>query len=231
MVAVSDTGTGMTPDILLRAFDPFFTTKPVDKGTGLGLSMVYGFMKQSGGHVTLYSEPGRGTTVRLYLPRSLSLGEPPAQNEILQAPAARGQAEIVLLVEDNPDMQQVTVRLLTDLGYCVVTADNAEQAIARLDHGLRPNLLLTDVLMPGTMDGVALAQYVVTRQPGIRVLLSSGFAERLAADVGRSKGSNMRFSLLSKPYQKHVLASAVRATLDSSVTYQEEHGRESHDRH
>lgn len=213
MVAVSDTGGGMTPEVLRRAFDPFFTTKAVGKGTGLGLSMVYGLMKQSGGHVNIYSEIGQGTTIRLYLPRAAPAGTTPKPEEKTEV-GERGRAELVLVVEDNPDMQRVVVRQLTDLGYRVETADTAGQAITRLDQGLRPDLLFSDMVMPGTMDGLELAGHVAARLPDTRILLTSGFTEHGAVEAHQRKGLVMPFPLLGKPYRKDTLARAVRAVLD-----------------
>ncbi len=214
MLAVSDTGAGMTPEVLARVFEPFFTTKEVGRGTGLGLSMVYGFLKQSGGHVTVYSEPGKGTSIRLYLPR-VTEGETQAK-----APAAKAEAggtghELVLVVEDNPDMRRIAVRQLAELGYRVAEAENADKALALLDEGPEPDLLFTDVVMPGAMDGIALAEEVAARRPGVRILLTSGFTERATVEARKRDGRPLPFALLGKPYRKDELARAVRAALEN----------------
>ena len=214
MLAVSDTGDGMTPEVLRRVFDPFFTTKPVGKGTGLGLSMVYGFLKQSGGHVNVYSEPGKGTTVRLYLPRA------PAEEAQRKAPAAseigrQAKNELLLVVEDNPDMRRVAVRQIKELGYRVVEAENADRARVLLDQGLRPDLMFVDVVMPGATDGIAFAEEVADRLPGVRILLTSGFTERATVEARKREGRPLPFALLGKPYRKADLARAIRAALDN----------------
>jgi PAS domain S-box-containing protein len=213
MLAVSDTGTGMTPEVLARVFDPFFTTKPVGKGTGLGLSMVYGFLKQSGGHVNVYSEPGKGTTVRLYLPRAV---EGKARTEI-PAPATGWAAggELVLVVEDNPDMRRVAVRQLKEFGYRVAEAENADRARGLLDEGLKPDLVFTDIVMSGATDGIAFAEEVAVRWPEIRILFTSGFTERATVEARKREGRPLPFALLDKPYRKDELARAVRAALDN----------------
>ncbi|PWC31544.1 hypothetical protein TSO221_33885 [Azospirillum sp. TSO22-1] len=212
VVAVSDTGAGMSPEVLRRAFDPFFTTKAVGKGTGLGLSMVYGFMKQSGGHVNIYSEAGRGTTVRLYLPR---LHTPRAARSAAAAestpPAAHG--ELVLVVEDNPDMRRVAVRQLVELGYRVEEAESGDRALARVGDGLRPDLLFTDVIMPGSLDGIELADRLRARIPGLPVLLSSGFTERAVLST-RVQDRPVGYTLLAKPYRKAHLAQALRRAIE-----------------
>jgi len=217
MVIVSDTGTGMTPEVLARVFEPFFTTKPVGKGTGLGLSMVYGFIKQSGGHVNVYSEPGRGTSIRLYLPRAASgeaRGEAPGAGE---SGGQQGRNELVLVVEDNPDMRRIAVRQIKDLGYRVEEAENADRAKVLLDEGLKPDLMFVDVVMPGAMDGIEFAEEVAARRPGIRVLLTSGFTERATVEARKRDGRALPFALLGKPYRKDELARAVRAALDNGA--------------
>ncbi len=214
MLAVTDTGAGMAPEILRRVFEPFFTTKPVGKGTGLGLSMVYGFLKQSGGHVNVYSEPGKGTTVRLYIPRApsgelLSKASAPSESD------AQGMDKLLLVVEDNPDMRQVAVRQLKEIGYRVVEAENADRARALLDEGLKPDLMFVDVVMPGATDGIAFAEEVASRLPGVPILLTSGFTERATVEARRREGRALPFALLGKPYRKADLARAIRAALDN----------------
>ena len=209
MIAISDTGSGMAPETLARVFEPFFTTKDVGKGSGLGLSMVHGFMKQSRGHVKVYSELDRGTTVRLYLPRDQAgaeSGEAGSEEGDLHAPPV---TETVLLVEDNPSLRQVAITNLTRLGYRILVAANADEALALIDGGAQPDLLFTDVVMPGSLDGLGLAQEAVKRRPGLKVLLTSGFTERGAGGGSRP----IPWPLLSKPYRNAELAQALRNAL------------------
>jgi PAS domain S-box-containing protein len=213
MVAMSDSGEGIPPAVLRRVFDPFFTTKPIGKGTGLGLSMVYGFMKQSGGHVNIYSEPGAGTTVRLYLPRHAATRTAPEETAPAPAtPAAHG--ELVLLVEDNPDMRRVAHRQLLDLGYRVQDAETGDRALAMVEGGLVPDLLFADILMPGALDGIDLADRLRDRMPGLAILLCSGFTERAILDARERAGHPVDYPLLAKPYRKDDLAGALRRVLD-----------------
>jgi PAS domain S-box-containing protein len=210
IVEVSDSGTGMPPEILLRIFEPFFTTKEQGKGTGLGLglSMVFGFMKQSGGHITVYSEPGKGTTFRLYLPRVDDTQSVP--DDGFEEPASRGGNETILVVEDNSGLRRIVVRQLSEAGYHVLEAPDAEAAMVFIDSPEPIHLLLTDVVMPGAMDGRDLARVAAARRPSLRVLLTSGFPDaRWGSSVART-GSR----LLSKPYRKEELRRAVREVLD-----------------
>jgi two-component system cell cycle sensor histidine kinase/response regulator CckA len=208
MIAISDTGTGITPDVLARVFEPFFTTKGVGKGTGLGLSMVHGFIKQSQGHLKIYSEPGRGTTVRLYLPRDRTDTRPVAASS-----GDSGQthiaSETILVVEDNDALRRITVIKLAKLGYQVIETGGATAALRALDNGARPDLLFTDVVMPGPLDGIGLAREAVQRLPRLRVLLTSGFTERSADRYD----SQVPWPLLSKPYRSADLAQALRKAL------------------
>ncbi|MEK7820560.1 MAG: PAS domain S-box protein, partial [Pseudomonadota bacterium] len=214
MIAVSDSGVGMTPEVLARVFDPFFTTKPVGQGTGLGLSMVYGFLKQSGGHVNIYSEPGEGTTIRLYLPRDTAGTEAPRTADAAEKHSPTYN-ELVLAVEDNPDMRRIAVRQLKELGYRVVEAENADKALALLDEGLKPDLAFLDVIMPGTMDGLDLAQHIEKRLPGVGILMTSGFTERATPEARKNGDKTIPFPILDKPYRKDDLARAMRAALDN----------------
>lgn len=217
MVAISDTGMGMTPDTLARVFDPFFTTKPVGRGTGLGLSMVYGFMKQSNGHVNIYSELGAGTTVRLYLSRQTAQDAIPAF-AFSEKPVSRASRnELILVVEDNAEMRRVAVRQLLELGYRVEEVENADQALAFLRQDLRPDLLFADVIMPGLMDGIELADIVRATWPNIRILLSSGFTERAVIEARAKESRSTDYPLLSKPYRKNDLALIVRKVLDTDT--------------
>jgi CheY-like chemotaxis protein len=181
MLAVSDTGVGMTPEVIARAFDPFFTTKPIGQGTGLGLSQLYGFAKQSGGEAVIESRPGRGTTVRLYLPRYRGGG--PVEEPAAPAPAARparvGREETVLVVEDEALVRMLVVQTLQEAGYQVVETCDAPEALARLDSLPRLDLLVTDVGLPG-MNGRQLAELVRQARPGTPVLFMTGYAHNAA---------------------------------------------------
>ena len=210
LIAVSDTGTGMPPEVQARVFEPFFTTKPAGKGTGLGLSMVYGFVRQSQGHVQIYSEVGYGTSVRIYLPRAGAAAEIAA--EPLAETMARARAgERILAVEDNPDVRRIVAAQLAELGYSVIEAANGEAAIGILGRGEPIDLLFTDVVMPGGMTGYDLARAARTLRPDLKVLLTSGFPKTTTEDERRPG----EFShLLIKPYRRAELAAKIRAVLD-----------------
>ena len=208
MIEVSDTGTGMSADTMSQIFEPFFTTKEAEKGTGLGLSMVFGFLKQSGGHVNVYSELGVGTTFRLYLPRETA--EAPAPEAPGAVTAERGVGETVLVVEDNQAMRRVSTRQIRELGYRVLECDRAAAALDILQR--EPvDLLFTDIVMPGGLDGVELAHLARERWPQLRVVLTSGFPQ---ARLGRN-GELASLTLLSKPYHRDELAAALRAALSA----------------
>jgi PAS domain S-box-containing protein len=209
MIEVSDNGVGMPPDVMARIFEPFFTTKGQGKGTGLGLSMVFGFMKQSGGSINVYSEPGVGTTFRLYLPRAADDGEVETRTVIEEAPPGRG--ETVLAVEDNAALRRIVVRQLAELGYRPLEAESAAAALAVLERE-HVDLLFSDVIMPGELSGLELARTVVGRWPHIGVLLTSGFP---GTKIAGSLGEEGTARLLSKPYRKPDLARALRAVLES----------------
>jgi len=208
MIEVSDSGTGMPPEVAGHIFEPFYTTKEQGKGTGLGLSMVFGFIRQSGGHIDVYSELGIGTVFRLYLPRA----DPGADAGEATVPAAlvRGNGETVLAVEDNASLRRVVVRQLTELGYRVLEAENAETALQVLES--EPvDLLFTDVVMPGGTSGYDVANTALVRWPAIKIILTSGFPEhRIASDMNAPK-----LRLLSKPYRRDDLGRIVREVLDS----------------
>lgn len=209
MIEVSDTGTGMTQEVLERIFEPFFTTKSRDKGTGLGLSMVFGFIKQSGGHISVYSEPGIGTTFRLFLPRRAE--HPATVEESPVVPLVHGRGETVLVVEDNAPLRRVASRQLGELGYRVLGAENAAAGL-RLIEAQCVDLLVTDVVLPGGIDGRELARRALQRRPGLKVVFTSGFSEaRLNSEAGSLSACT---PLLSKPYRKEELASAARQALD-----------------
>jgi PAS domain S-box-containing protein len=211
VISVADTGTGMAPEILQQVFDPFFTTKGA-AGTGLGLSMVYGFVKQSGGHTSITSEPGLGTMVRIHLPRAeaaqISAQEPPT------ATAAAGRNEIVLVVEDNDGMRDVIVRQLQSLGYRTVQARDGLAALTCLRGSAAVDLLLSDIVMPGGMDGWALAEAARHLRPAIKILLTSGFNGGTASPMNPDR---VAIDLLDKPYRKGELARRVRGALDGAA--------------
>jgi PAS domain S-box-containing protein len=213
VVAIHDTGCGMPPDVVARAFEPFFTTKDVGKGTGLGLSMVYGFVKQSGGHVRLSSEVGGGTVVRLYLPRSAVAGA--TLDAARAAPLALPSGEeTILFVEDDPMVRQHTERQIVALGYRVVTAENAAAALAHVEEGCEPDLLFTDIVMPGGVNGRQLAQKLRRRWPALRVLYTSGYARGTLDVDGEQVPSKY---VLGKPYRRSDLASKLREVLDEPL--------------
>ncbi len=208
MIEISDTGTGMPPDVASHIFEPFYTTKEQGKGTGLGLSMVFGFIKQSGGHINVYSEVGIGMTFRLYLCRA----EIEAEAAGMAAPAAlvRGSGETILAVEDNGSLRRVVVRQLTELGYRVLEAEDAQTALRVLESETI-DLLFTDVVMPGGTSGYEIARIALTRWPAIKIVLTSGFPEYKLN--GNGAAANLR--LLSKPYRRDDLSRVVREVLDS----------------
>jgi signal transduction histidine kinase len=206
-IAVTDTGTGMAADVLARAFDPFFTTKSSGKGTGLGLSQVYGFVKQSDGHIKIESQLGRGTIVRIFLPRYSGAAQPAAAMPI-EAPAAPSNRETVLVVEDEERVRGMTVEALQNLGYSVISASGPEQALDLVDAGPTPHLLFTDVVMPG-MSGPVLADRIKERHPAIRIVFTTGYTSGLA--LGEDRGA----ALLPKPFTLDQLATKIRAALDA----------------
>jgi PAS domain S-box-containing protein len=213
VISVNDTGTGITSEVINRIFEPFFTTKEQGKGTGLGLSMVFGFIKQSGGHVSVYSEPGVGTTFRLYLPQAkadLAQTTSPAA----EAETTSGRGEMILAVEDNPDLRNLLDRQLRELGYLAVFAENARTALGLLERNSDIRVLFTDVVMPGGMSGIELAREATARWPHVRVLLTSGFPEARMAHAGVGTSGPR---LLSKPYPKDELARALRSALEEEA--------------
>ena len=210
MLAVSDTGTGMTPDIVARAFEPFFTTKETGKGSGLGLAMVYGFVKQSGGHVKIYSEPGLGTTVKLFLPEITEPVDEAAVHE--DAPAQPTGQEKILVVEDEEDVRHLVCRLLAGLGYRIVDATDGKSALQLLESDPDVSLLFTDVVLPGGMNGPDIAREAQQRKPEIKVLYTSGYTGNAIQQL-EALGGNVR--LISKPYAIEDLAQMVRETLDA----------------
>ena len=208
MVAVSDTGTGMTPEIVDRVFDPFFTTKEEGKGSGLGLSMVFGFVKQSGGHVNIYSEPGHGTTVKLYLPRTMEASEEVRETD--GESAGIGQGETILVVEDDPDVRDYVTAALNALGYHVLDAKDGSTAIQVLESERKIDMLFTDIVLPGGMNGRAIADKARELRPEIRILFTSGYTENAVIHHGRLDEG---VELLVKPYNQETLASRIRSIL------------------
>jgi PAS domain S-box-containing protein len=206
MVAVSDTGTGMPAEVRDRAFEPFFTTKESGKGSGLGLSMVYGFAKQSGGHVKIYSEEGRGTTVRLYLPPAKASVE---ADTVPEAPIPYG-AETILVVEDDTLVREFVVNQLRGLGYTATAVSNGAEALAAIKVGQRFDLLFTDVIMPGGMSGKELTSELTRLRPAVRVLYTSGYTDNAMIEHGQLDHGAL---LLSKPYRRSELAQMVREAL------------------
>ena len=213
-VAVTDSGPGMSADILARVFEPFFTTKEVGKGTGLGLSMIYGFVKQSGGHVTIYSELDRGTVVRLYFPRTDAPSIVPSFHDTAPATALPTGNESILLVEDDPLVRAHTEKQLISLGYRVKTADKGSRAIELLDEGLTPDLLFTDVVMPDGMNGWQLADEVRRRIPRMKVLFTSGYTH---GTIGGENGEAPGTEFLGKPFRRAELAAKLRELLNAKI--------------
>ena len=207
LLAVSDTGVGMPAGIIEQAFEPFFTTKPEGHGTGLGLSMAYGFAKQSGGHIRLYSEQGAGTTVKLYLPRT---EQPEVQAQQSTVGPVVGGSETILVVEDDLPVQATVIELLTGLGYSVLRASDAQSALSILQSGLPIDLLFTDVVMPGPLSSTELARQARLLLPDIAVLFTSGYTRNAIVHGGRLDPG---VELLSKPYRQEDLARKVRQLL------------------
>jgi len=210
MIAVTDNGEGMAPDVAARAFEPFFTTKEVGKGSGLGLSMVYGFVKQSNGHVSIYSEPGLGTTVRIYLPNvtpnaSRSSSQPAADEEALP----RGN-ETILVVEDDPFVRSSVILKVESLGYKVVLAVDGREAVMKLRTNPEIDMLFTDIVMPGGMSGWEVAELAQQMRPGLPTVFTSGYALEALVDQGRAP---MKSIVLTKPYRKAELAHRLREAL------------------
>ncbi|HVZ28701.1 MAG TPA: response regulator, partial [Rhizomicrobium sp.] len=204
LLAVSDTGTGMTPEVMARVFEPFFTTKSEGKGTGLGLAQAYGFVKQSGGHIKIYSEVGHGTTIKLYLPRTRR------EKDVLEPLADQpleGGREHILVVEDDEGVRVAAVDMLASMGYRVSRASDAESALALLEKE-RPDLIFTDVVMPGAVNTREFTRLAKARYPGILVLYTSGYTQNAIVHNGKLDDDAL---LLSKPYRKEELARKLRS--------------------
>jgi signal transduction histidine kinase/CheY-like chemotaxis protein len=209
-ISVSDTGTGIARENLARVFDPFFTTKEVGKGTGLGLSMVYGFVKQSGGHARIYSELGHGTRVALYFPRVATLAAPAPVRRSAE-PVHRGGGQTILVVEDEPGLRRLAYRILNELGYNVVVAASGAEALTKADSMPVIDLLFTDVVLPGGMNGRQLVDALAALRPGLKVLYASGYSEDIMLQRGEIP-AGLRF--IAKPYGRAALAEAIRAALE-----------------
>ena len=213
LLSVTDTGTGMPPDVLARAFDPFYTTKPTGQGTGLGLSMVYGFAKQSEGQVQLVSEPGRGTSVLLYLPRyrgEMEDDDEPAEPAIV--PHA-GPGETVLVVDDEPTVRMLVTDVLADLGYAAIEAADAASGLKVLQSDVRIDLLITDVGLPGGLNGRQMADAGRERRPGLKVLFITGYAEAAALSHGRLLPG---MHVLGKPFAIEKLAARIKDIIEET---------------
>jgi two-component system, cell cycle sensor histidine kinase and response regulator CckA len=208
-IAVTDTGFGMSTDVKQRAFEPFFTTKPVGKGSGLGLAMVYGFAKQSGGHVLIESEPGRGTSIRVALPQAASTTSPVAGPEAAAA-APIGRGEKVLIVEDEPAVRSWVATTIAGLGYTPLEVADGRAALRILEADQGVAVLFTDVMLPGGMTGLELADAARRLRPDLRVLFTSGYSEDLNA---RSAAASSDLPILAKPYRKHALASLLETIM------------------
>lgn len=208
MLEIADTGKGMPPDVLRRAFEPFFTTKPTGQGTGLGLSMAYGFVKQSGGEIVLHSEQGKGSSVRIYLPRSRSA--PVASDEPSSQLPLAGGLETILVVEDEADVRSSTCGILSVLGYEVLEAGSAAEAAEIIEGGRHIDLVFTDVIMPGPVSSLQLGEIVRRHLPECQVLYTSGYAEGVLAHEGKLDSS---VHLLQKPYHPDALSARIRHLL------------------
>ena len=207
LIAVTDTGCGMPPEVIERVFEPFFSTKPEGQGTGLGLSMVHGFVKQSGGHVEIYSEIGHGTTVKLYLPRAQ--GEDSVRDEA-SATAPIGGDATILVVEDDDQVRETAAALLQDLGYNVLVAGDALQAMTIMNEGAPIDLIFTDIVMPGEMRSVEMVEQARKRLPGVAVLFTSGYTRNAVVHGGRLDSGT---ELLNKPYTREGLGAKVAEVL------------------
>ena len=206
-LCVSDTGTGMPPEVMRRAFDPFYTTKPIGEGTGLGLSMIYGFARQSGGQVRIYSEIGQGTLVCLYIPRHLGdAEEADSMPDLAHAPRAES-GETVLIVDDEPTVRMLVTEVLEDLGYIAIEASDGTAGLRILQSNARIDLLVTDVGLPGSLNGRQVADAGRTLRPGLKVLFITGFAENAVVGNGQL-GHGMQ--ILTKPFAMESLATRIK---------------------
>jgi CheY-like chemotaxis protein len=213
LIAVTDTGTGMSPEVMAKAFDPFFTTKEQSKGTGLGLSQVYGFVKQTGGHVKVYSEIGQGTTIKIYLPRYYA-GEAERATEETSGERQIGGTETILLVEDDARVLELTAAGLRELGYTVLEARNASEALVQIGNGKSVDLLLTDIVMP-EMNGRKLADRALELRPDLKVMFMTGFTKNAVVHNG-VLDAGVHF--LAKPFTLEELSKKIREALETLRT-------------
>ena len=216
-LSISDDGQGMSLDAQRRAFEPFFTTKSDTGGTGLGLAMVYGFVRQSGGHITLYSEPGLGTSFGLYFPVIADVAEGDTLNEAAPATSTdepKGKGETILVVEDNPRVRRLSLERIRDLGYGTQEAENGDQAYHMLKNGLHVDAVFSDVVMPGALHGYALAAKIAAEFPHLKVLLTSGYASDVITDT---LAHEQRFDILHKPYRQSELALRLQELLSDTA--------------
>jgi PAS domain S-box-containing protein len=209
-LCVTDTGTGMTPDVIARAFDPFFTTKALGSGTGLGLSMTYGFARQSGGQVRIYSEVGRGATVCLYLPRHMGEADTIETQPDMSDMAQAVQGETVLVIDDEPLVRMLVTDVLRELGYAVIEADDGPSGLKILRSAVRIDLLITDIGLPGGLDGGQVAEAARKLRPTLKVLYITGFAEKAVLSHGHI---DLGMCVLTKPFAMEALASRVKGLL------------------
>lgn len=210
-VCVTDTGVGMPPEIAAKAFDPFFTTKPIGEGTGLGLSMIYGFARQSGGQVRIYSEVGQGTTMCIYLPRHPDDAALPEEDELQTEAQPSGEGEVVLVIDDEPTIRMLVADLLAEAGYAVIEAADGAAGLKVLESNARIDLLITDVGLPGGMNGRQVADAARVSRPRLKVLFITGYAEN--AVIGQGQLGDGMF-LLTKPFQMDLLAHKVREIIE-----------------
>jgi CheY-like chemotaxis protein len=212
VICVTATGSGMDEAPIDRAFDPFFTTKEVGKGTGLGLSMVYGFVKQSEGHLKIYSEPGEGTTIKIYLPRHHGTADEVEESSYDDRTPEGSDSETILVCEDDDDVRAYSVDTLRELGYRVVEAADGESALRLLTQGEKVDLLFTDIVLPGGMTGAVVAERARTLRQGLKVLFTTGYARNAIVHQGRLDPG---VELLSKPFTYSELATRIRDMLDA----------------
>ena len=213
VVSVSDSGIGIEPDDIERIFEPFYTTKEVGKGSGLGLSMVYGFMKQSGGHVGVYSEIGKGTTVSMYVPLDTSLSSAGTARSQNRESEPQGY-ETILIVEDNEGVREVAAEFLEELGYTVIVASDGPSALMILTRRSDIDLLFSDIVLPGGVMGTQLAERALQLRPSLPIVFTTGFA---SPDVLHDSTVDANHMMLSKPYRKSELANMIRSALDGTV--------------
>jgi CheY-like chemotaxis protein len=211
MISVTDTGAGMTPEVIEQAFEPFFTTKEVGHGTGLGLSQVFGFVKQSAGHVKLYSEVGEGTTVKLYLPRHIGQAAPRGAIAMPDGVPQGRAEELILVVEDEALVRRMSVDTLTELGYSVIEAADGHEALEQLGRNPKVSLLFTDIVMPG-MTGRVLADRALADKPSLKILYTTGYTRNAIVHNGVV---DYGVAFLQKPFTVGALARKVREVLDS----------------